>query len=302
MFDFIKRKLSLKVSLVLTLITIPPMVLAAFLLTEQEAAQDEQLTINRGKVAAMSGAKMYGTVLEAGIDSGVITVADLMEPTYEVIKGYDFGENPRFHTKYDFYTDRTVMGFEDALLESSSDFIYAFGMDMNGYLPTHNSKFNQPLTNDKNKDLAGNRNKRKFTNLIGTANNLDPVLVQAHKRDTGELSWDIQSPIFVKGRHYGVFRVGVSRDSIAIHHKSLLIRLSIMFGFLMIVTVGFIFWMLRRSMRPLEHLAQTANAISTGEGLDQQIKLASNDEIGQMAKSLNRLRSSLQAAMARLGE
>lgn len=302
MFDLIKRKLSLKVSLILTLITIPPMVLAAFLLTEQEGAQDEQLTINRGKVAAMAGAKMYGTVLEAGVDSGVITVADLIEPTYEVIKGYDFGENTRFHTKYDFYTDRTVMGFEDALLDSSSDFIYAFGMDMQGYLPTHNSRFNHPLTNDRAKDLTGNRAKRKFTNLISTVNNLDPVLVQAHKRDTGEMSWDIQSPIFVKGRHFGVFRVGVSRDSIAIHHKSLLIRLSFMFGFLMIVTVGFIFWMLRRSMRPLEHLAQTANAISTGEGLAQQIKMGTNDEIGQMAKSLNRLRSSLQAAMSRLGE
>lgn len=302
MFDLIKRKLSLKVSLILTLITIPPMVLAAFLLTEQEAAQDEQLTINRGKVAAISGAKMYGTVLEAGIDSGVITIADVIEPTYEPIKGFEFGENPRFHTKYDFYTDRAVLGFEDSILESSPDFIYAFGNDVNGYLPTHNSRFNHPFTNDKAKDLNGNRTKRKFTTLIGTIHSMEPVLVQAHTRDTGEQSWDMTSPIFVKGRHYGVFHVGVSRESIAIHHRSLLIRLSIMFGFLMVVTVGFIFWMLRRSIRPLEHLAETANAISTGEGLDQQIKLGSNDEIGQMAKSLNRLRSSLQAAMLRLGE
>jgi HAMP domain-containing protein len=60
--------------------------------------------------------------------------------------------------------------------------------------------------------------------------------------------------------------------------------------------------MLRRSMRPLEHLTSVANQISTGEGLDQPIKPTTSDEIGQMAKSLNRLRASLQAAMGRLGE
>jgi HAMP domain-containing protein len=76
----------------------------------------------------------------------------------------------------------------------------------------------------------------------------------------------------------------------------------VVFGFLAIVTVGFIFLMLRRSMRPLEHLAMLASQISTGEGLDQPIKPTTTDEIGQMAKSLNRLRASLQAAMGRLGE
>jgi HAMP domain-containing protein len=112
----------------------------------------------------------------------------------------------------------------------------------------------------------------------------------------------VSSPIYVKGRHWGVFRVGVSRTSIARHVHSLLIELTLVFGFLAVVTIGFIFLMLRRSMRPLERLAYLAGEISTGEGLDQPIKPASSDEIGQMAKSLNRLRSSLQAAMGRLGE
>ena len=74
------------------------------------------------------------------------------------------------------------------------------------------------------------------------------------------------------------------------------------FGFLALVTVGFSFFMLRRSMRPLERLAIVASEISTGEGLEQPIKAMTSDEIGEMAKSLNRLRASLAAAMARLGE
>jgi len=304
MFETIKRKLSLKVSLILALITIPPMILAAYLITAQEGANIEQLTINKGKVAAVTGAKMYGEVLEAGVDSGVITMNDLFEPVYEEIKGFDFGENPRFHTKYDFYTDRTVMTFQDKILASSPDFVYVLGEDVNGYLPTHNAKFILPMTNDRTKDLAGNRTKRKFTNAMHQAadKSLAPLLIQAYRRDTGEPTWDVASPIFVKGRHYGVFRIGVSRDSIAVHKRALLIQLSIVFGILTIITVGFIFWMLRRSIRPLEALATTATQISTGEGLDKPIKPSTSDEIGQMAKSLNRLRASLQAAMARLGE
>jgi len=304
MLDLIKRKLSIKVSIILALITIPPMIAAAYLITSSEGDTIEQMTINNGKVAAMAGARMYSAALEAGIDAGFITTKDLFDPVYEEIKGFDWGDNPRFHTKYDGYTDRTVRGFQDTLIESSEDFIYVVGNDLNGYLPTHNSKFELPVTNDRAKDLAGNRTKRKFTTPmhITAARNVEPLLVQPYVRDTGERVWDVSSPINVKGKHWGVFRVGVSRTSIARHISSLLLKLAAVFGFLSFVTIGFIFVMLRRSMRPLERLATLAGEISTGEALDQPIKPGSTDEIGQMAKSLNRLRASLQAAMGRLGE
>jgi len=304
MLATIKRKLSLKVSIALALITIPPMLAAAYLITAREASSVEQLTINNGKVAAMSGAEMYGEALEAGIDSGAITIGDVLDTNYEEIKGFDFGDNPRFHTRYDFLTDRAVLGFQDKILESSADFLYAVGGDVNGYTPTHNSRFQQPLTGDRSKDLSGNRAKRKFWTPMhqAAARNLEPVLVQSYIRDTGESAWDVSSPIFVKGRHFGAFRVAVSVASIAAHKRSLLYQLALVFGFLTVVTVGFIFLMLRRSMQPLEKLATLAGEISTGEGLDNPVKATTSDEIGQMAKSLNRLRASLQAAMARLGE
>ena len=304
MFEIIKRRLSLKVSLVLAVITIPPMVAAAYLITTSESARIESLTITAGKVAAMSGARMYGATLEAGIDAGFMTIGDVLEPVYEEIKGFDFGDNPRFHTKYDFYTDRTVVGFEDKILESSPDFLYAVGGDMNGYTPTHDSKFQKPLTGDRTKDLSGNRGKRKFWTDMHqkAARNLEAFLIQNYLRDTGEAAWDVSSPIFVKGSHYGAFRVAVSKDSIAAHKRTLMIQLIVVFSVLGLITVGFIFLMLRRSMRPLEHLAALANEISTGEGLDRPIKATTADEIGMMARSLNRLRASLQAAMGRLGE
>ncbi|HET7505214.1 MAG TPA: HAMP domain-containing protein [Kofleriaceae bacterium] len=304
MLDVIKRKLSLKVSLILALITIPPMVAAAYYITAREAANQEQLMIDSGKIAAMSGAQMYGAMLEAAIDGGLLTTGDLFDPVYEEIKGFDFGDNPRFHTRYDFYTDRVAVEVQDRIVDSSPNFLYAAGLDFNGYVPTHNTRFTQPLTGDRTKDLSGNRTKRKFTDPVAMAavKNLTPVLVQQYKRDTGEIAWDVSAPITVKSQHFGGFRVGVSFTSIASHRRSLLLQLSIVFGALAIVTVGFIFLMLRRSMRPLEQLATVANEISSGEGLERPIKPGTNDEIGQMAKSLNRLRASLQAAMGRLGE
>jgi HAMP domain-containing protein len=304
MFELIKRKLSIKISLILAMITIPPMIAAAYFITSRQTANIRELTITNGKVAAMAGAEAYGAALEAGIDSGTFTVGDVFEPVYEEIKGFEFGDNPRFHTKYDFFTDRAVIGIQDRILESSRDFLYAVGGDMNGYTPTHDSKFQQPLTGDRTKDLSGNRAKRKFFTAMhqAAAKNVEPTLVQTYLRDTGESAWDVSSPIFVKGRHFGAFRVAVSLDSVAVHEHTLLLQLSVVFGFLAVVTIGFIFWMLSRSMRPLERLSLLAAEISTGENLDKPIKPATNDEIGQMAKSLNRLRASLQAAMGRLGE
>jgi HAMP domain-containing protein len=304
MLDLIRRKLSFKVSIILALITIPPMIVAAYAITAREASKVEQLTINSGKVAAMSGAQMYGAALEAAIDSGIMSIGDVFDPVYEPIKGFDFGDNPRFHTRYDFYTDRAVLGFEDRILDSSPDFLYAVGGDLNGYTPTHNSRYQKPLTGDRTKDLAGNRTKRKFWTAMHqkAAASLEPVIVQPYARDTGEQAWDVAAPIFVKGRHFGAFRVAVAVDSITAHKRQLVLELVVVFGGLALVTIGFIFIMLRRAMRPLEHLSMIATEISTGEGLDKPIKASSVDEIGQMAKSLNRLRASLQAAMGRLGE
>ena len=75
-----------------------------------------------------------------------------------------------------------------------------------------------------------------------------------------------------------------------------------LFGALALVSAGAIFVMIQRSIRPLVKLAELADEISTGEKLDEPIKPSTIDEVGRMTKSLDRLRASLKAAMARLGE
>ena len=59
MLQLIKSKLSLKVSIVLAAVSLPPMVLAAYFITANEGAEVERMTINQGKAAATMGARMY---------------------------------------------------------------------------------------------------------------------------------------------------------------------------------------------------------------------------------------------------
>ena len=87
---------------------------------------------------------------------------------------------------------------------------FAVLVDRNGYLPTHNTKFTQPLTGDVKTDLVGNRTKRIFDHDVGikAARNQKGLLTQPYERDTGEKMLDISSPVYVKGKHWGAFRIG----------------------------------------------------------------------------------------------
>ena len=304
MFEPIKRKLSLKVSLILTVIIVPIMAVGLTVVVSREKTRLEQLTLNEARAASQTAARAYGALLEAGLDAGEYTLTDLLQPSYEEIKGYDFGPNPRYHTKFDGYTDRMISGLLNATLDSSPDFLFAVGQDVNGYVPTHAIKFTQPLTGDRAKDLTGNRVKRKYTDDVAAkaAASLAPALVQYHERDTGEHVFDVSSPIFVHGNHFGTFRVAVSMVSLDAAKRLVLIELLVAFAVLGAATIGFIFFMLRRAMKPLVELTDLGNQISLGEGLDREVAVKTSDEIGQMARSMNRLRASLQVVMSRLGE
>jgi HAMP domain-containing protein len=177
------------------------------------------------------------------------------------------------------------------------------GVDENGYLPTHNSRFQRPVTGDPQQDLSGNRTKRIFADPVGiaAAKNKEPSLVQVYKRDTGETMWDVSSPIFVKGKHWGGFRVAVSMERIEGRQRQLLLVLGGIFGIFTLVTIGALFLVVHGAMRPVVALTESARQIGLGEGLDQPIKPRSEDEIGQLTKTIDRLRVSMKAAMERLG-
>jgi HAMP domain-containing protein len=303
MVQTIKNSLSLKVSLTLAVVTLVLTTAVAFFITSRQTRAMEELTLNKGKLAAALGAQTYSAMLEDAIDNGYLTVDEVFDTRYEPIKGYDFAGKAKYHTRFDFYTDRVVLKFQDRFLESQ-DFVYAVGSDLNGYVPTHNTAYQRPLTGDATQDRLGNRTKRIFNDPVelAAASNREPSLVQRYQAEDGPTLWDVSSPILVKGKHWGGFRVGVSALEIANHKGELVAALAATFTVLGLFTVGLIFLMIKRAMRPLEALATTAARISVGDGLEIPISPSSPDEVGRMAKALDRLRASLKAAMARLGE
>jgi methyl-accepting chemotaxis protein len=88
--------------------------------------------------------------------------------------------------------------------------IYAGAVDINGYFPTHNKCFSKPLTGNPETDMVNNRTKRMFDDPTGIrcAQHTNKFLLQTYKRDTGEIMHDVSAPIFVKGKHWGGFRIG----------------------------------------------------------------------------------------------
>ena len=298
----VRRSLGAKVSLKLAVVVLGLTAAAAVIIMIQQTRQMEELTLEKARVAASLGARQYGDMFDEAIDSGLVTVNDVFDRAYVEIKGYAFGGKPKYHTRYDALTDRAVLVFQDRFLEQE-DFVFAVGVDENGYLPTHDTKFQLPLTGDPQQDLAGNRTKRMFNDPVGltAGKNVQPTLVQVYKRDTGETMWDVSSPIYVKGKHWGGFRVAVSMERIAAHQRALLWTLLAIFGVFGLVTIGTMYLVVRHEMRPVLALTAAAEAIGLGEGLDTPIKSAAVDEIGQLTKTLDRLRVSMKAAMSRLG-
>jgi len=163
----------------------------------------------KGKRLALEGAAAMGEILSQALANGHLTRSELFDTNYIEIPGT---LPQKYHTAYDSYTDINVQQPLDDYLASDDQLFFAVIVDRNGYLPTHNTRYSNPLTGDLEQDKVGNRTKRMFNDPVGlaAARNLEPVLVQAYNRDTGEKMWDISAPIYLDGEHWGAFRVGYS--------------------------------------------------------------------------------------------
>ncbi|MBI5063627.1 MAG: HAMP domain-containing protein [Desulfatitalea sp.] len=291
------KRIAAKVTLYVNIVLLVVMAVGStYLILKQSAALEDQL-LERGKTESIVGAKMTGVLIEEAIDNGVFTVTDAFDTAYEAIPGFN---PPKFHTKYDFYLDKALLGMEDEFLKDES-VVFAVAVDTNGYLPTHNTRFNAPPTGDREKDLTLNRSKRIFSDPVGiaAAKNTAPGFLQVYKRDTGETMWDISSPIFVKGKHWGGFRIGFSLDRIMAAKTHMIITIVTIMAAILLISFFLVFMAVNRSLRPIKTLTAISSRLADGD-INQKIEVKTPDEIGKLADVLERLRFSLKAAMERL--
>ncbi len=156
---------------------------------------------------ASESAEAISKALTTAVERGEISMDSLFSEQYRPIPN----TNPqKYSSAFDKLTDRIFPPIQEKFFEKHREVAYAIGTDRRGYVPTHNNRYCQALTGDPAKDLVGSRTKRIFDDRTGRrcGAHTDTVLVQTYKRDTGEVMHDLSVPIFVKGRHWGGFRVG----------------------------------------------------------------------------------------------
>ncbi len=295
MANIITGKIGVRVAVMVNFFLLIVIAIGTYVLINKQNTRLQEDLLIKGQNQSLLGAKMFGKVLEEAIDNGVFSVKDAFDTDYEPIGNFD---PPKYHTKYDSYMDKAILGLQDEFLLDAS-ILYAVGVDKNGYLPTHNSRYQKPITGDVEKDKVGNRTKRVFNDPIGlkAAQNTTPKYRQIYHRDTGEVIWDISSPIIVKGKNWGGFRIGMSLETIAQAQKELTITLMGIMATVLIASIVLTFIIVSRSLAPIRVLSNTANALSKGEGMQNEIAVTKSDEVGEMQRALESLRLSMLIAL-----
>ena len=163
----------------------------------------------------MDTAKRISVEFEAAIDRGEITLEKLMDETYREIPGTD---PKQYLTDYVELTDRLLPAIQDPIQKSDPRIVFCVAWAKGGYLPTHNPNYRMPQGKDPVWNNANCRNRRLFSDraVKKVAASTKPFLLQTYRRDMGGgqfvLMKDLSSPIMVRGRHWGAFRMGFRQD------------------------------------------------------------------------------------------
>ena len=290
------NRINVKIVLALISVLAVIMVISTILIVNQRSEVLREELLVKASSLAKIGAKGIEGVLEQSLSSGQFFEEQLFDTDYQEITDGPLAGSaiPKYRTAYDLYLDMTIKDFQDTFAASDDMVVFAVLVDRNGYLPTHNSIYSKPLTGDPEKDKVGNRTKRIFNDPVGLAaaqyDNEDGkgYLQQVYKRDTGVTMWDVSAPVYVRGKHWGGFRIGFSmaKTDAAIAELRNTVAMS-MFLVLLFASIT-CFLVVGRFMQPLKALTKAAERITEGS-LDEQIKVESNDEIGQLAGAFNKM-------------
>src|SRR6266568_3638565 len=126
------NKVSVKITVVLILVMMIIMTVFTLYFVRSRTKEMEQELLIRGRIAALTGAKLMQEVLEDAAANGLFTLDDIFDDHYQPIPN----TNPqKYHTSYDTYLDSYIMHFEDVYLKDDQ-VVFAVLVDRNGYLPT----------------------------------------------------------------------------------------------------------------------------------------------------------------------
>jgi methyl-accepting chemotaxis protein len=297
MIKLIKSRLGLKIAILVNTMLIIVIALGSMYLIKEYNQQVENEFYTKARILSITGAKGISRIFEEAIDNGVLSESAVFDTNYVQIPGID---PPKYHTKYDAYTDKAFQSYNDEFSKDKT--IVACGAaDINGYIPTHVSLLSQPLTGDPVKDKMWNRTKRIFNDKIGlaAAKNKQEGFKQEYRTDVGVRGWDVSSPIYVKGKQWGGYRVTLALASIDETKKQHAMALIVVMVIILCVSGFAVFMLIQKALAPLQKFTSIASDLADGN-VEEKIESTSEDEIGQLANVLERLRVSIKSAMERL--
>jgi methyl-accepting chemotaxis protein len=204
------RTLPRKLLVVLAITTsIPASVLAqpaALSAGDALTAQEREVLTAAEQLAAEAS-----QLIEQWITTQAITEDRLFARLYFPIAKTD---PQKYATPYDTLADRDLVGPEDKMLARTTTLLYAIVTDSNGYVPAHNTRFAQPLTDNVEHNYINNRTKRMLGDAASllAARNEQHYLIQRTRLETGDVTYDLSVPVSVRGKHWGCVRIGYRRS------------------------------------------------------------------------------------------
>src|SRR5216684_8103060 len=156
-------------------------------------------------------AKQISAAFETAIERGDISLDQLMDEQYREIPGTD---PKQYLTDYVAFTDRILPPIQDPIQKTDPRIVFCVAWAKGGYLPTHNPNYRLAQGPDPVWNNANCRNRRLFNDraVRKVAANTRPFLLHTYRRDMGGgnfvLMKDLSSPIRIRGRHWGAFRMG----------------------------------------------------------------------------------------------
>ncbi len=285
MQKFAVKSLKLKNSIIIISVILPMLIgFLAYDLYRQSNTLRNAL-LERGIILAQTGAATSGKIMSDAIHHGVMTEEEIFDTNYLPISNTS---PQKYHTLFDSFTDANLSKVQDPFLNDKV-VIYAVSQDINGYVPTHNNVYPKSGVFEPG-GIGDNpaRAKRVFNDAVGqsSSQNTEPYLLQVYKRgDTGEIMWDISSPIYVNGRHWGGFRVGFSM--VETNRQIAVARGQILGGgaVLTIALIILIIYISNRITDTVKRLEIEADRIAAGDFSGIDLETSSRDELGSLIRS-----------------
>ena len=178
--------------------------------TETESMQALSTTINIGGRLddVLLRALAYRDQIEGLFNDLAREGCNLFDQNYRPVANT---QPPKFDTSYAQALSKKLQPVYDRVVDDLGLLFYCNALDVNGYVPAHNSRYSRPPTGNAEQDLAFSRDRRMMSDVasLRAVRHKERYLLQTYLRDNGDVVTDLSMPIFVQGRHWGGLRFGI---------------------------------------------------------------------------------------------